>query len=148
MNASIETLARIANQATDLGKTATTEKPGYLLPFIPVTGAQPYAAGADVFMSVVPRASVRFRRLRVAVYVAAPNDNLNYWTITLKADVAGNIATVDTSAVTAATWTIVETTTFAPEFVLDTAEARIVIGIAKTLGAPGNLQMLPSCYVL
>lgn len=148
MNASIETLARIANQATDLGKTATTEKPGYLLPFIPVTGAQPYAAGADVFMSVVPRPSVRFRRLRVAVYVAAPNDNLNYWTITLKADAAGNIASVDTSAVTATTWTIVETTTFAPLFVLDTAETRLIIDIAVGAGAPGTIRMLPSCYVL
>lgn len=147
MNASIETLAKIANQATDLNKTATTEKPGYLLPLVPVTGAQPYAATADVFMAVVPRASVRFRRLVVAVYVATLNDATNFWTINLKTDSLGIVASVDTSGVTVATWTMLETTSFSPEFTTQAADVHIDIGIVKTLAA-GTLRLLPYCYVL
>lgn len=137
--------ARISFLDYRVGQLETIEKAGHYLPFLTVAGGEPYAGATTVYRAVVAKGVV-LRRLSVAVYVAAPNTGANYWTINLMAAIAGTIASVDTSGVTAATWTRLATTTFTPS-VIDTSEVYLEIQIAPT-GAPGAIRLAGACYVV
>lgn len=126
---------------------ATSEKPGYQLPFLAVSGnSEPYSADQVLCRAPIIRTAVYFRRLIAAVYVTGTNDGSNYWEIQLNRD-SGSIGIADTSAISAGAWESVSTTTFVPTFVLMSADKMVYLEIVK-VGAPGTLMIAPSVYVI
>ncbi len=81
------------------------------------------------------------QNLRVAVYVAAPNNGTNYWTLELRGvKTSAAIKSVNTAAIAAATWTLL-TAANAGVSVGD-AETGITLVATKT-GSPGALSVMP-----
>jgi hypothetical protein len=99
----------------------------------PLTGASnPYAITIDRTLTFVKWAQF--------LYVVAPNDGTNYWTISIKRITDTNICnTLTTAAVTAATNTVLTDTSFAIASV-GAADLGIYISCTKT-NTPGNLYL-------
>ena len=89
--------------------------------------------------------SAYFLVFSVSVFVATTNNGTNYWTIDLIEQPSGTvIATVNTSAATAATWTRLNDTSVTQPA---STCASLTCSATKTL-APGNLFLIPSVAVL
>lgn len=95
------------------------------------TPVYPYLTTIDRSMTLVS--------FGISLFVAAPNDGANYWTINLKKHPAGTtLNSINTSAIAAAAWTQFADTTFAVSAV-GTGDIAMLIECVKTAGAPGAL---------
>lgn len=102
------------------------------------------ATTAAIFGMTLDR-TITFVSLAFTVYVATTNNGTNYWTLTLK-DAAGNtIATVDTKAISANTYSVLTTSSFSP-ISLGIADKGIYVSATKT-ASPGTLSVLPPVLI-
>lgn len=103
-----------------------------------VLGLNISASSANVYMGTLPRACT-VRTWHQAINIISPNDGSNYWTVRLnRLSDAGNVASFNTSALSAATWLSVATTSI--DYAYDASKLALVIKVIKT-GSPGNLHL-------
>lgn len=121
------------------------------LPFSPSAGVtSPFTANATVYIAPVGWECTPMA-FYAATFVAATNNALNYWTITLNiiyAGVATSQGSVTTAAITAGQWEVLPLSTFTTSPWDLTSNATVAgVSITKT-GAPGALYLAPSVYVI
>jgi hypothetical protein len=82
-------------------------------------------------------------RWNISVLVQTTNNATNYWTLTLVNAAGTTLATLDTSAASAATWTRLTTTT-----ITQPASSNVVLAIiaTKTLN-PGGIFIVPELLI-
>src|SRR5687767_13260183 len=80
----------------------------------------------------------------VSVFVVTTNNGTNFWTLTLRDDAAGVLATISTAAIAANTWTRLSTTTITQPGATNTA---FTLRPTATL-SPGAIFIVPALALL
>lgn len=81
---------------------------------------------------------------RLSAFVVTTNNGTNYWTITLRDDASAILATLDTSAIAANTWSRLATT-----IITQPASANTILTVRPTATlTPGALFVVPEVLVL
>jgi hypothetical protein len=140
-------LAQLKSLKRRVGELETHEGGGYRFPFTLYDEIQPITGSPrDTHIGPVGVA-LTLRRFTAAVYVATTNNGSHYWTITLEAPTTGTLASMDTSAISANTWELLEDTTFASDEIDPGTDTHLIVRATKT-GTPGNLDLGPELYVV
>lgn len=131
-------------QADDarLRQTETKEVPLLYLPYVPRV-VNPTAGGASLgeFPQPWPALILAFY---VTVFVGAPNNGTNFWTINLVDAAGGTVASVNTSAIAANTWVRLSDLTITQPA---TTNPVLTVNAVITL-APGVIYVVPSVALL
>lgn len=80
---------------------------------------------------------------RVSVFVSTTNNGTNFWTLTLRDDATSVLATLDTSVISANTWTRLATTT-----ITQPSSANVILTVRPTATlSPGAIFVVPEILV-
>lgn len=94
------------------------------------------AAGSPL-IAVINR-NLLIRRFDISAYVATTNNGSNYWTFSLKKADGTTITTLNTSAISANTWSLISGTGLSASVTSSTIA--VMVAVSKT-GSPGNLNL-------
>ena len=134
-------LADLRHQIADLrGPEMLEVRPPYVMRVLnPFPAASSGAAAGDFPQST----ALQIVRFSASIFVNTTNNATNFWSLTLVSAAGATLATLDTSAASAATWTRLTTTT-----ITQPASSNVVLVIiaSKTLN-PGAIFIVPELLV-
>ena len=125
-----------------------TASPSGLYPWGVYIGTAPFSANCTPYATSVER-NIYLTKWSQTFYVETTNNGTNYWTFNIYAQ-PGNVqvATFNSSAVSANTWVQIVTTSFSVDPILLATYTQLYVYCAKTL-SPGNLYIAgPALYYL
>lgn len=135
-------LTVLRDNNTRLKQTETKETPPLYLPWVPRAG-NPIAATAGWGDMAQPW-PVNLLAFSCAVFVNAPNNATNFWTLTLINAAGATLATLSTAAIAAGAWTRLSTNAITQPAAANPSMAIV----ATTTLAPGTIYIVPTLALL